>query len=168
MEKLDGKKFINQAEALYEQALTETKELLKNNPNGAFIAIPDYEDVILSMNSNDLGLEIWAVGVNEKDHICIKAYEDQPYDCSVLEWYGLQWIDIEDGDIHYEIDKRSILTSTDSWLEILMLRPLKKKPTRLHLILTNDCLKPVFCYFFRARRRCHQHGGQQRIVGLLC
>lgn len=107
MEKLDGKKFINQAEALYEQALTETKELLKNNPNGAFIAIPDYEDVILSMNSNDLGLEIWAVGVNEKDHICIKAYEDQPYDCSVLEWYGLQWIDIEDGDINYEIDKRS-------------------------------------------------------------
>ena len=107
MEKLDGKKFINQAEALYEQALTETKELLKNNPNGAFIAIPDYEDVILSMNSNDLGLEIWAVGVNEKDHICIKAYEDQPYDCSVLEWYGLQWIDIEDGDIQSEIDKRS-------------------------------------------------------------
>ena len=107
MEKLDGKKFINQAEALYEQALTETKELLKNNPNGAFIAIPDYEDEILSTNSDNLGLEIWAVGVNEKDHICIKAYEDQPYDCSVLEWYGLQWIDIEDGDYNYEIDKRS-------------------------------------------------------------
>ena len=107
MEKLDGKKFINQAEALYEQALTETKELLKNNPNGAFIAIPDYEDEILSTNSDNLGLEIWAVGVNEKDHICIKAYEDQPYDCSVLEWYGLQWIDIEDGDYNYEIDKGS-------------------------------------------------------------
>ena len=107
MEELDSKIFINQAEALYEQALAEAKELLKNNPNGAFIAIPDYEDEIQSTNSDNLGLEIWAVGVNEKNHICIKAYEDQLGDCSVEEWYGLQWIDIEDGDYHYKIDKSS-------------------------------------------------------------
>ena len=108
MESLDGQKFINQAKALYAQALEEAKSLLKNNPSGSFIAIPDMEeDVLLSKNAYELGLEIWAIGVNEKDHICVKAYEDQPGDCSVEDWLNLQWVDIEDGDTDHKIDEAS-------------------------------------------------------------
>lgn len=105
MKELDSLKFIDAVKALYQQALEETKALLKNNPYGAFIAIPDYDDEVLSKNMDDLGLEIWAVGVNEQDHICIKAYENQPGDCSVEEWHDLEWVDIEDGDIDHKIDQ---------------------------------------------------------------
>lgn len=105
MKELDNLKFVNLVKALNKQALQEAKDLLKNNPNGAFIAIPDYEDEVLSKNMDEYGLEIWAVGVNDQDHICIKAYENQPGDCSVEEWHDLEWVDIEDGDIDHKIDE---------------------------------------------------------------
>ena len=90
---------------MYQQALKEAKEILKNNENGSFIAIPDYEDEAVSKNMGDLGLEIWAVGVNEKDHIVIKAYEYQLGDCIVEEWHNLEWIDIEDVFWGYKIEE---------------------------------------------------------------
>lgn len=104
MAEYNPNKFNVQAKELYQQALKEAKEILNNNENGSFIAIPDYEDEVLSKNMDALGLEIWAVGVNEKGHIVIKAYEDQPYDCSVEEWHNLEWIDIEDDDINHKIE----------------------------------------------------------------
>ena len=105
MAEYNSHKFIDLAKDLYQQALKEAKEILKNNEGGSFIAIPDYEDEATSKNMDDLGLEIWAVGVNEKDHIVIKAYEDQPGDCSVEEWHNLEWVDIEDGNIDHKIEE---------------------------------------------------------------
>ena len=105
MAEFNSNKFRDLAKELYQQALKEAKETLKNNEKGSFIAIPDYEDEVISKNMGDLGLEIWAVGVNEKDHIVIKAYENQPGDCSVEEWHDLEWIDIEDGDIDHRIEE---------------------------------------------------------------
>lgn len=54
---------------------------------------------------DDSGLEIWAVGVNENDHIVIKAYENMPDSCEVEEWHDLQWIDIEDGNMDHKIEE---------------------------------------------------------------
>ena len=105
MAEYNSNKFKDQAKELYQQALKEAKEILKNNESGSFIAIPDYEDEVISKNMDNLGLEIWAVGVNKKDHIVIKAYEDQPGDCSVEEWHDLEWIDIEDDNIEHKIEE---------------------------------------------------------------
>ena len=104
MAELNPKKFMALAEELYLQALNEAKELLKNNESGSFIAIPDYDDEWSSKNMDDLSLEIWAVGINEKGHLVIKAYEDQPGDCSVEEWHDLEWIDIEDGEMDHKVE----------------------------------------------------------------
>lgn len=56
---------------------------------------------------DDLGLEIWAVGVNKKGHIVIKAYENQPGDCCVEDWHNLEWIDIEDDVFDHKIEEVS-------------------------------------------------------------
>ena len=37
----DPKKFINQVEELYQVALDKAASLLKNNPNGSYIAVPE-------------------------------------------------------------------------------------------------------------------------------
>lgn len=105
MAEYNSNKFTDQAKELYQQALKEAKEILKNNENGSFIAIPDFDDEVISKDMNDFGLEIWAVGVNENDHIVIKAYENMSDDCDVEEWHDLEWIDIEDGNIDHKIEE---------------------------------------------------------------
>lgn len=104
MAKYNSRKFVDQVKKLYQQALKEAKEILKNNESGSFIAIPDYEDEVISKNMDESGLEIWAVGLNENDHIVIKAYENIPGGCSVEDWHDLEWIDIEDGNIDHMIE----------------------------------------------------------------
>ena len=67
------KKFINQVNELYQQALYETASLLANNPNGSYIADPEPEEWVYTWDWDDVRIAIWAVGLNDDKHICIKA-----------------------------------------------------------------------------------------------
>ena len=67
------KKFVNQVEELYQVALNEAASLLKNNPNGSYIAVPEWDDEVDTRDWNDVPIAIWAVGLNSDGHICIKA-----------------------------------------------------------------------------------------------
>ena len=71
--KNDPKKFINQVEELYQVALNEAASLLKNNPNGSYIAVPEWDDEVDTRDWNDVPIAIWAVGLNDDGHICVKA-----------------------------------------------------------------------------------------------
>ena len=56
------------------QALEASIEALKNSTTGRYIAIPDWEDEVSATAGNDIPISIWAVGLNEQDHLCIKAF----------------------------------------------------------------------------------------------
>lgn len=73
---IDSSKFINQVAELYAQALAEAIALLKNNENGRYIAIADWEDEVSAVSYDDVPISIWGVGVNDEDHICVKAFVD--------------------------------------------------------------------------------------------
>lgn len=100
---MNANKYIDQAHALYLQALKEAKEILKGNKNGSFIAVPDFDDEVSATGFADASLEIWAVGVNAEGHLVVKAFEVFP-DESVEEWLGLEWFDIEDGTLAHRVD----------------------------------------------------------------
>lgn len=77
MEKnIDSSKFVKQVEELNAQALDEAIALLKNNENGRYIAIADWEDEVSAVSYDDVPISIWGVGVNDEDHICVKAFVD--------------------------------------------------------------------------------------------
>ena len=67
------KKFINQVDEINQEALNEAASLLKNNPNGSSIAVPEWEDEVDTRDWSDVPIAIWAVGLNGDGHICIKA-----------------------------------------------------------------------------------------------
>lgn len=73
---IDSSKFINQVTVLYAQALEEAIALLKNCENGRYIAIPNWEDEVAASSWNDVPISIWGVGLNDEDHICVKAFVD--------------------------------------------------------------------------------------------
>ncbi len=73
---IDSSKFINQVTELYAQALEEAIALLKNNENGRYIAIADWEDEVSAVSYDDVPISIWGVGLNDEDHICVKAFVD--------------------------------------------------------------------------------------------
>ena len=70
---IDSKKFINQVDEINQEALNEAASLLKNNPNGSWIAVPEWEDEVDTRDWSDVPIAIWAVGLNGDGHICIKA-----------------------------------------------------------------------------------------------
>ena len=71
MEKnIDSGKFINQVTELYAAALAEAIALLKNNENGRYIAIPNWEDEVPATSWNDVPISIWGVGLNDDEHTC--------------------------------------------------------------------------------------------------
>lgn len=71
---IDSSKFINQVTELYAAALAEAIALLKNNENGRYIAIADWEDEVSAVSYDDVPISIWGVGLNDEDHICVKAF----------------------------------------------------------------------------------------------
>ena len=73
---IDSNKYVKQVNELYEQALAETIELLKNNEKGRYIAIANWEDEVSAISYDDVPISIWGVGVNDEDHICVKAFVD--------------------------------------------------------------------------------------------
>ena len=74
--KMESKKFINQVNELYQKALEETIELLKNCSTGKYIAISGWQDGFQTVTGDDVPISVWAVGLNDQDHICLKAFVD--------------------------------------------------------------------------------------------
>lgn len=72
-ENLDSRKYINQIDGLNQKALEETIDLLKSNANGHYIAVPDWDDEVDTRTHSDVPISIWAVGLNDDWHLCIKA-----------------------------------------------------------------------------------------------
>ena len=73
---IDSNKYVKQVNELCEQALAETIDLLKNSEKGRYIALANWEDEVSAVSWNDVPISIWGVGVNDEDHICVKAFVD--------------------------------------------------------------------------------------------
>ena len=73
---IDSNKYVKQLNELCEQALTETIDLLKNSEKGRYIALANWEDEVSAVSYDDVPISIWGVGVNDEDHICVKAFVD--------------------------------------------------------------------------------------------
>ena len=73
---IDSNKYIKQVNELCEQALAETIDLLKNSEKGRYIALANWEDEVSAVSYDDVPISIWGVGVNDEDHICVKAFVD--------------------------------------------------------------------------------------------
>jgi hypothetical protein len=71
---IESSKFIKQVDDLYATALEETIALLKNSEKGRYIAIPNWEDEVAATSWNDVPISIWGVGLNDDNHICVKAF----------------------------------------------------------------------------------------------
>lgn len=81
------------------QALAASIEVLKNSTTGRFIAIPDWEDEVSAKDGNDTPISIWAVGLNEQDHLCIKAFVDNVGYGYSEDDFPEGWVDINDPDL---------------------------------------------------------------------
>ena len=94
--KIDSKKSVKQANDVYQKALNETIELLKNCKNGKYIG--SAEDSFEAVNYDDEET-IWIIGVglNDKNHICIIKSPLEYWD-----WFHYQnWIEIvSDNEIY--------------------------------------------------------------------
>ena len=73
---IDSNKYVKQVNELCEQALAETIDLLKNSEKGRYIALANWEDEVSAVSYDDVPISIWGVGVNDEDHICVKAFVD--------------------------------------------------------------------------------------------
>ena len=91
---IDSSKFVNQVTELYAQALEEAIALLKNCENGRYIAIPNWEDEVAATSWNDVPISIWGVGLNDEDHICVKAFVDNVGYGHTEDDFPQDWTDI--------------------------------------------------------------------------
>ena len=83
--KIDLKKIAEQVNDIYQKVLNETIELLKNCKNGRYIG--SYENSCCAFTDDGKIIKIHGVGLNDKNHICIKAHE-------IDEEGDYDWIDI--------------------------------------------------------------------------
>ena len=97
----DSNYFNNIVKDACEQALTASIEVLKNSKTGRFIAIPDWEDEVSATAGNDIPISIWAVGLNEQDHLCIKAFVDNVGYGYSDDDFPQDWVDINDPDAFF-------------------------------------------------------------------
>ena len=91
---IDSSKFVKQVNELNAQALAEAIALLKNNENGRYIAIADWEDEVSAVSYDDVPISIWGVGVNDEDHICVKAFVDNVGYGHTEDDFPQDWTDI--------------------------------------------------------------------------
>ena len=99
-DKFDSQKYTKQAEKLYQKALEATIELLKNNPNGRYIVIPNWDDEVDTTSLDDVFISIYGVGLNDENHICVKAKVDKIGYGFVEEDFPNDWADITVNGIH--------------------------------------------------------------------
>lgn len=74
--------------------MAEAIALLKNNENGRYIAIADWEDEVSAVSYDDVPISIWGVGVNDEDHICVKAFVDNVGYGHTEDDFPQDWTDI--------------------------------------------------------------------------
>lgn len=98
-EELDSQKFTKQAEELYKNSIEATIELLKNNPNGRHIVIPDWDDEVNTSSLNDVFISIYGVGLNNENHICVKAKVDYVGYGHTEEDFPQGWTDVD--EVHH-------------------------------------------------------------------
>ncbi len=91
---IDSSKFVKQVNELNAQALAEAIALLKNNENGRYIAIADWKDEVSAVSYDDVPISIWGVGVNDEDHICVKAFVDNVGYGHTEDDFPQDWTDI--------------------------------------------------------------------------
>ena len=95
-ENLNSQKYTAQAKALYKEALEATIALLKANGKNRYIVMPDGNDGVNTFSEareGDIPVCIWGVGLNDEDHICIKAVVDPEY--TGFDDYPEGWVDIK-------------------------------------------------------------------------
>lgn len=97
---MESSKFIKQVDALYAQALEETIGLLKNSGNGYYIAIPNWEDEVSAVSWDDVPISIWGVGLNDEDHICVKAFVNNVGYGHTEDDFPQEWTDITEVKIN--------------------------------------------------------------------
>lgn len=96
---IEPKKFLNQVEDLYQQSREETITLLKDRQTGKFIAVPNWEDEVDTESSNDVPIGIWAVGLNDDNHLCVKAKVLDVGFGHDEDDYSAGWVDLTTDDI---------------------------------------------------------------------
>ena len=97
---MESSKFIKQVDALYAQALEETIGLLKNSENGPYIAIPNWEAEVGAVSWDDVPISIWGVGLNDEDHICVKAFVNNVGYGHTEDDFPQEWTDITEVKIN--------------------------------------------------------------------
>jgi hypothetical protein len=97
---MDSQKFVNQAKKVYQNAIDAAAELLRNNGENRYVACPDFEDEVSAHSLNDVPINIWGVGLNEKNHICIKASVANVGYGFVEEDFPQEWTDITEENIY--------------------------------------------------------------------
>ena len=93
--------FNNIVKEACDKALAESIEVLKNSKTGRFIAIPDWEDEVSAKAGNDIPISIWAVGLNDLDHLCIKAFVDNVGYGYAEDDFPEGWVDINVPDAYF-------------------------------------------------------------------
>ena len=72
---------------------------MKKCSTGKYIAIPDWEDEVNTITSNDVPINIWGVGLNDQNHICIKAFVDNVGYGYAEDDFPEDWVDITEDEI---------------------------------------------------------------------
>lgn len=90
--KLNPQKYNAKAESLYKEALEATIALLKANGEKRYIVISDLEE---SVSAHDVYIyyDIWGVGLNDEDHLCVQYLKEHGDDQMTGE-YLEPWADI--------------------------------------------------------------------------
>ena len=55
---------------------TRPLRCLRAKETGVTLPIADWEDEVSAVSYDDVPISIWGVGVNDEDHICVKAFVD--------------------------------------------------------------------------------------------
>ena len=97
----DSNYFNNILKETCDQALAASIEVLKSSSAGRFIAIPDWEDEVSAKAGNDIPISIWAVGLDEKDHLCVKAFVDNVGYGYSDDDFPDGWVDINDPEAYF-------------------------------------------------------------------
>lgn len=97
-------KFFNKVEELNKQALEEAVALLKQSEKGKFIAVRyDNGDLFDTTSAGNVPIGIYGVGLDENDHIKIKAVVTYIGEGYCEEDYPSRWVDITE-EKDYSID----------------------------------------------------------------
>ena len=97
---INPEKFVNQAEEVYQNALNATIELLKNNGSKQYVVSPDLDDEVEAISWDEVPITIWGVGLNNDNHICVKAFVCNVGYGHTEDEFPEEWTDITETQIY--------------------------------------------------------------------